>query len=335
VSARSGLSARLSSHLSSRSGLSSRSHGPLSNRAGVQELQDLCRDEELDTAGRLRGVEALIEAGLDVNQRFKVHWQQFRTTALFEASINGEHLLARLLLDYSADPHVRLGPPEFTCLYNAALNGHTRVVDMLVERGASPAALTVDGLSPLYAAAQEGHLGCVHALLRSRLMTKQVADLKLPPKLGGHTALHAAAQGGHSHVVRALLAYGASADPPTTDDGSTPLMITLFVGARVGGTAHLRCAQALLRGGASLQAVDASGRNALAWVPSEWHAMLREYARGGGSDDHLVARVVKLREQRERLGSPSRSAGALQSFMGGLVAAFAKCCSCCVAGGPK
>jgi hypothetical protein len=41
-------------------------------------------------AGRLKAMNDLLEAGVDPNQLVRVAWQPFRTTALFEAAVNGE-----------------------------------------------------------------------------------------------------------------------------------------------------------------------------------------------------------------------------------------------------
>lgn len=52
------------------------------------------------------------------------------------------------------------------CSCEAAFEGHTSVVQALVEEGADINALTEDGRTPLFQAALRGHLDCVKALLQ-------------------------------------------------------------------------------------------------------------------------------------------------------------------------
>lgn len=208
-----------------------------------------------------------------------------------------------LLPSPQADPTLRYGPPEFTALYNASLNGHAELVELLCSTpGVDVGALTVDGVSPLYAACQNGHAACVEVLLSANTMTSDVLELALPAKHGGHRALHVASQSGHPEVVQMLLSRAkVSVEPRTTDDGTTPLMLALYMAGRGSGPWHMLCVQWLLRAGASLQTTDAAGKVALEYCPREWqdavHTAQVEYAEGelSGGPDWLLQATGKWR----------------------------------------
>ena len=332
----------------------------LRDKSGYQRrhgISEFLRRTDLNTVSRLKELQALLAGGCDPNQLVRVNWQPFRTSLLFESSINGEHLLVRTLLEAKADPEMLYGPAGFTALYNAALNGHSAVVRLLCEHsagtseGASVATLTADGLGPLYAAAQGGHTECVEALLLAKSMARHVAELGLPENLGGHTALHVAAQGGHVECVRLLLSLGKVGIDPRTADQATPLMLALFMAARGVSTKspaahrHLQVAQLLLKAGADLHATDARGRSALDYAPSAWREALMLYASGGlgGGEDGLLASVLgagtparidsatsspadgrRARFEGDAAGDDAGSGG----FLGDVGLAFRKCCRC-------
>ena len=59
---------------------------------------------------------------------------------------------------------------------NAALNGHSECVQLLIDAGARPDIYTSTGLSPLYAAAQGGFGDALVDILGSKHMTRAIAD---------------------------------------------------------------------------------------------------------------------------------------------------------------
>ena len=253
---------------------------------------------------RLKSMKELLEStAIDPNKPVKVEWRPFRTTALFEASVNGEVQLAMLLLHHGARVDTQLGTEMTSPLYNAALNGHAKVVAVLCDAGADCGATTCDGLTPLYAACQHGHTSTIIELLRARSMNRTVAELPLPVRLGGATPLYVASQRGHHEAVERLLGYGAA--PDATAEGSTPLMIALYMASSVPGAseAHLLCVEALLHAGASLDAIDANGRTALGWAPPGWHAALRRaagYALSGMDGADIVVGAIQQIEDHQR-----------------------------------
>jgi ankyrin repeat protein len=92
--------------------------------------------------GDVRRIEALINAGADVNAR-----DQDLGTPLAAASYNGNPDAVRLLLDRGAEVDAKDGE-GMTPLMNASLNGKAEVVRLLLAKGADVNAVstrTVDG----------------------------------------------------------------------------------------------------------------------------------------------------------------------------------------------
>ena len=109
-------------------------------------------------------------------------------------------------------------------LHSAAVNGHSQIVELLLDAGASPHAADVYGKTALYWAAGKGHLEVVKLLLEAG------AD-KDETNPAGRTALHFAAKQGHSEVVRLLLAAGAAKDVADSK-GKLPLDLAIDAGSQ-------------------------------------------------------------------------------------------------------
>ena len=100
-------------------------------------------------------------------------------------------------------------------LYAAARNGHMVAVTALINAGADTNARDEDGNTALHLAVGNGHAQAVTALLNAG------ADTNARDK-DGNTALHLAVGNGHAQAVTALL--NADADPDArTKKGLTPL----------------------------------------------------------------------------------------------------------------
>ena len=78
---------------------------------------------------------------------------------------------------------------------------------------------TDNGATPLFIAAQKGHLEVVRFLVVSGANKDQGKTDK------GETPLFVAAENGHLEVVRLLVMSGANKDQGRTDSGATPLFI--------------------------------------------------------------------------------------------------------------
>ena len=77
-----------------------------------------------------------------------------------------------------------------------------------------------NAMTPLCAASRNGSLKCVSSLLIEAGANKDQGTTD-----DGSTPLFIAAQKGHLEVVRFLVESGANKDQGTTDDGATPLFI--------------------------------------------------------------------------------------------------------------
>ena len=83
-------------------------------------------------AGNLKGLEAALAAGADVNARDEKGW-----TALMYVVDKGYVLLVEPLLTAKADPNVR-APDGATALFMAAAHGHSEIIPTLMKAGADP-----------------------------------------------------------------------------------------------------------------------------------------------------------------------------------------------------
>ena len=83
-------------------------------------------------AGNLKGLEAALDAGMDVNARDDKGW-----TALMYVVDKGYVLLVEPLLNAKADPDVR-APDGATALFMAVAHGHSEIIEPLMKAGADP-----------------------------------------------------------------------------------------------------------------------------------------------------------------------------------------------------
>ena len=126
---------------------------------------------------------------------------------LHEAAAEGDSMAVDLLLSAGLDCEARNAKAS-TPLHMAALNGHNDVAEMLLNAGASVDATNQDGNTPLHAAVLKGQLE-VAQLLISRGANAEVA-LK-----DGVTPMRVAARRGDSAMISALASAGATMDGET------------------------------------------------------------------------------------------------------------------------
>ena len=107
---------------------------------------------------------------------------------------------------------------QMTPLLLACSRGHTRVMDLLLERGADPTLVDGHGTTPLMAASLGGSVECVR-----RLLGHEVAKTTINAQdADGVCALGYACERGYSVIVVLLLEAGT--DPTLKDtDGQTPM----------------------------------------------------------------------------------------------------------------
>lgn len=66
-----------------------------------------------------------------------------------------------------------------TALFIAAQNGHVRILEVLLERGAKTDAIRTDGATPLWIAAQMGHDHVVRRLLKAGARVDSTRHVKI------------------------------------------------------------------------------------------------------------------------------------------------------------
>ena len=156
----------------------------------------------------------------------------FGVTPLLEASRNGDAAMVDLLLRSGADPK-RSHPEGETPLLSAARAGSVPAVRLLLARGADVnAAETFQQTTALMWAAAEGHTDVVDLLLESGAdPNRQGHDHHSRPTrhnadhpTGGFTALMFAARNGDEAMVRRLVARGANINLKNGDDASAAMV---------------------------------------------------------------------------------------------------------------
>jgi uncharacterized protein len=131
----------------------------------------------------------------------------------------------RLMLDSGVSPMLQEPRHGATALHNAAAQGHLKLVQLLLERGASLASEDHTGATPLIYAAYQGRTAIIELLLKHGAAVDH-----LPA--AGPTAMTAACLRGHEAIVRLLLQAGAA--PELADaNGLTP-RAAAELGARAG-----------------------------------------------------------------------------------------------------
>nr|MCU0749874.1 ankyrin repeat domain-containing protein [Akkermansiaceae bacterium] len=185
--------------------------------------------------GNLHVAKALVDAGCPVDQIAPI----YRETSLHAAALHGNTLMCRWLLESGADIQWQLADhvgvqSGWMPLHSAAWSGSIEVVDLLMQKGASPMDPCSDaGLKR--SSFQLASLGGSHALVKLML---DHAAAKRPELVGkmlaqtdanGDTALHLAVSREvrpNAELVRILIAAGA--DPEATNRlGRTPRQLAV------------------------------------------------------------------------------------------------------------
>ncbi|XP_062571452.1 transient receptor potential cation channel subfamily A member 1-like [Saccostrea cucullata] len=149
--------------------------------------------------GYLVALDDLIELGAIVNPKNKD-----KQSPLHFAARYGRYNTCRRLLDSKLGPNIinESDCDGFTALHLAALNGHVKIINLLMQKGACVTRAHDDN-SPIHMAAINGYTKCIRALLS---VHANILDVK---NKNGDTALHLASRSGQSKVVDLLLSLGA------------------------------------------------------------------------------------------------------------------------------
>uniref|UniRef100_L2FBA5 Nacht and ankyrin domain protein n=1 Tax=Colletotrichum fructicola (strain Nara gc5) TaxID=1213859 RepID=L2FBA5_COLFN len=158
--------------------------------------------------GLLKAARAIIDRGVDVNALEGGHCGN----ALQAAAFNGHSDVVQLLLNKGANANVQCG--EYgNALQAASYRGHLDVARLLLEEGAIINAQGGRFETALQAASKSGHLDVVGLLLHKD------ANVNIQGEANGN-ALAAASSGGHIRIVELLLNHGADINAPGGFDGS-------------------------------------------------------------------------------------------------------------------
>jgi len=156
--------------------------------------------------------------------------------------------VATYLAGHKAD--VNLGDRnDWTPLMYAAWQDNPELVAMLIKHGAKIDVVSIDALTPLAIAAQNGKIKAAQALVAAG------ADVNAPVAKGGYTPLMLAAISGSTDLTAALIDHGAKVNA-VNPGGVTALMIAA-------ANNHPRVAEVLLKSGADPNARSQDGRTAL------------------------------------------------------------------------
>jgi ankyrin repeat protein len=185
--------------------------------------------------------------------------EHFLTFLCLDLSANRPNVLRKLLLKSNANivkQFVNNSVDGMTTLIMAAHNGHTALLDDLIEAGAHLNIANQNGYTALIMAAYKGHVEELNALIKAG------ANLNIAAKYG-YTALIMAAYKGHVEELNALIKAGADINI-ATQDGYTALIMAADKG-------HLEALNALIKAGADLNIANQNGYTALIMAANKGH----------------------------------------------------------------
>ncbi|KAJ6190734.1 hypothetical protein N7519_000755 [Penicillium mononematosum] len=165
-----------------------------------------------------------LQAWTDTKSPAELPSKSGRYSPLLIAAIKGNLAIVKILLDYGVDPNVR-DPSKCTPLYQASAHSHTAVVaTLLAHPKIKVNAYSTGRITPINAAARNGHAEIVKMLLSSG------AHAGFARK-GGPTPLHGAILNKQPGLVR-LLVNRKDVDPnvpflDSTSSDRTPLHIAV------------------------------------------------------------------------------------------------------------
>lgn len=241
-----------------------------------------------------------------------LHTDRYQNTVLHEAVAVGAFDHSVLFIDQGIDLEIR-NDRDFTPLMLAIESRSSRVVDYLLQSGASPCQLPARTDSPLLLATGVGNADVVALLVAKGAGPNERDGQTLTP-------LMLAASAGHIDIVRILLQAGADANSKDFQS-RTPVMLAAAAG-------HVDVVRFLLNVGADINCRDQKSYTAVMHAASAGHSdvvrILRQagavfdrqdqesqndISKGWNTNDIITARMISNREQA---GMFSRNLG-LQS----------------------
>ncbi|MGP8153868.1 MAG: ankyrin repeat domain-containing protein [Smithella sp.] len=219
------------------------------------------------SAKDIQKVKELISNGANINARWKNIIGGY-ISALDHAVSSGAPDIAIFLIDKGADVNYSIGGGD-TVLMDAAWQGFSDVVELLLKKGANPNAKEeLTGWTALMDAAMAGRTQTAKMLLNNG------ANVDLADK-DGQTALHLAMViSCHPETVSLLLMKGANANAKT-GNGRTPLMYAVTCPNEI---------NVLLKSGADVNAKDSRGFTTLMFAAKQDQIGTAKLLIAGGAD---------------------------------------------------
>lgn len=180
-------------------------------------------------------------------------YNSYGETLLFLAAKkdNEEEELVRLFLEKGADVDQGTLHRENQPLMMAAISGHSRIVDMLIEAGADVNKPNKDGLTALHCAVSWERIEISEKLL----MAGAEVDRPLPMQLLGLTLVHMASGKGLTGLAEQIIAKGGLVNAQCRK-GRTPLHLAAIAG-------YTETVRFLLKSGANPEIRDKANKMAL------------------------------------------------------------------------
>jgi len=195
-------------------------------------------------------VKALIAGGADVNAEAENIFGVHNITPLSYAISERNPEIAELLVENGANVNYKHPMGGGTVLSDAAQDGFTNLVKLMLEKGADPSVVDMMGFTPLQEATYFGHTDIV------KLFLDRGAPVDTQDE-SGLTLLQYAASGAHTDLVQLLLDRGADVNH-RDKKGLTPLM-----DAAAGTDTPIENAKLFVAKGADVNAKNNAGKTAL------------------------------------------------------------------------
>ena len=239
-----------------------------------------------------RGDEEAVLAWLEVGGRVNATYEKGEMsglTLLLCAAVHGHERVVELLLQHGAEINLQSSDGA-TALMLAAGQGHERVVDLLIRRGVELNLQNSDGGTTLMAAASQGHERVVELLIR------RGAELNLQNSKGG-TALMYAASLNHTAVVRRLLRAGADVAARAENN------MTALQAAKEKG--HAECVRVIEEHAAPAAAAEKAAREA-AWAAGAEAREAERAAAEATAARHAEALLAEEEAEKEERARESK-----------------------------
>ncbi|XP_041358334.1 transient receptor potential cation channel subfamily A member 1-like isoform X2 [Gigantopelta aegis] len=160
---------------------------------GCTPLHYACKE------GHLKAVDELLKMGASVNVKNNEKQSPFHFAARY-----GRFMTCKRLLETDQGPNIinETDAKGRTALHIASMNGYTKIISLLMQKGAV-FAKDYESNNALHYAAMNGYTQSIRLLVSVHSNLLNAANVK------GETALHAAAKNGKAHAVTLLLTLGA------------------------------------------------------------------------------------------------------------------------------